>query len=349
MDKVKQANDAAIDRINHSRVLLIRAQAARQEIDEMDTNQKTIMYAGPEIEFKKMCDVMKQAIYGAIVYEGWAKDLHGAEVLAASGKIRFLPGADYGVAARGAGIVSPSMPVLVFRNANTGVHSKITIGDGFKQSLNFGSTTDETLMCLKWQEQTFAPILNEALTAVHGFDMAAFWAKQAGAGRNAAQALGDALTELLYATAHSDEEIEPLVDFIQKDTTFFLNVTFGVLKVLQDSINHIPYCSLVTNLCSNGVTYGFKLSCSDKWYQADCKDITGGFDPDKDLIIGDFYCGEMSKNEIHLMSSQDTAPLKGVELISKLPGIGLDGTTMVSLPFGPFKLALQDFNAKNMN
>ena len=55
--------------------------------------RRMLLHAGPPIAFEQMCGPMQGAVFGAILYEGWASDVEGARKLAASGKIalRALP------------------------------------------------------------------------------------------------------------------------------------------------------------------------------------------------------------------------------------------------------------------
>ncbi len=71
-----------------------------------------------------MCGPMQGAILGAILFEGWAQDVEEAHRLVSNGQIDFGSCHDYGAVGPMAGIVSPSMPVWIVRDAQHG-HSSI--------------------------------------------------------------------------------------------------------------------------------------------------------------------------------------------------------------------------------
>ncbi|MDD3422615.1 MAG: DUF1116 domain-containing protein [Bacilli bacterium] len=346
VELVKQANKVAIDKLKDSTIQLIRIRSAKTEVLELSSSTKTLLYAGAPIEFNAMCEVMKQAIYGAIIYENWAKDVHEAEILAASGEVRFLPSETFGFASRGAGIVSPSMPVLVFRNLNSGNHSKITVGQGFKESLDYGYNGSEVILKLKWIERVLQPILNAALVGVRGYNMTALFQKYPDGGREAAQQFGDDLSSLMNELKTDTDSVNEIIDFIQKDTTFYLNAQLATMKATIDSIKNTSFCSFLNSLTSNGVTVGIKLCSSEKWYTVPVKEIKGTFDLNKDLVIGDLYLGDITKDEVHTLANEDNAILFGAEIISSLPGIGFKKIEMVSIPPSVFRIMKREFDDK---
>ena len=88
-DRIDEANREAHRRIIAGEPVLVDVQSASQVIPNFP--ERTILHAGPPINWDRMCGPMQGAVAGAIVFEGWAADLEQATALAASGKVNFQP------------------------------------------------------------------------------------------------------------------------------------------------------------------------------------------------------------------------------------------------------------------
>ena len=107
--------------------------------------RRTILHAGPPIEWARMCGPMQGAIVGAVLFEGWAEDGDAAARLAASGKIAFAPCHDYGAVGPMAGVISPSMPVWAVRDLNGGRLAFSNLNEGLGKALRFGANGPEVI------------------------------------------------------------------------------------------------------------------------------------------------------------------------------------------------------------
>lgn len=124
---------------------------------------KKICHAGPPISWEKMCGPMRGAIIGAIVYEGWAKDIASAEIMAGSGQVEFAPCHHYGAVGPMAGILSPSFPVAIVENKNGGNKAYASLNEGLGKVLRMGANSDAVIEKLKWIKNILAPTLSEGL------------------------------------------------------------------------------------------------------------------------------------------------------------------------------------------
>jgi len=113
-DRITAANLEAHRRILASEPVLVDVQLARDAIPRLP--DRTILHAGPPIGWERMCGPMRGAVAGAIVFEGWAKDLDAATRLAASGEIRFEPNHHYDAVGPMTGMTTRNMAVLVVEN-----------------------------------------------------------------------------------------------------------------------------------------------------------------------------------------------------------------------------------------
>lgn len=125
--------------------------------------RRTILHAGPPIEWARMCGPMQGAIVGAVLFEGWAEDADRAARLAASGKIAFAPCHDYGAVGPMAGVISPSMPVWAVRDLNGGGLAFSNLNEGLGKALRFGANGAEVIERLRWMAKTLRPALAAGL------------------------------------------------------------------------------------------------------------------------------------------------------------------------------------------
>ncbi len=163
MDKrITDANNEAITRIQSSRVLLYDVQTAKVKLPFLQ-DKHTILHSGPPVEWENMCGAMRNAVFGAMVYEGWAADIKEAEALAGSGAVLFGSANENMAVGPMAGIISPSMPVFCFKNITFGNEAFVTINEGLGKTLRFGANDDTVIKRLIWIQNQLAPIIGEAL------------------------------------------------------------------------------------------------------------------------------------------------------------------------------------------
>jgi hypothetical protein len=113
--RIAAANAEALRRILAADPVWEDVRPAREIWPEMD--DRLLFHAGPPISWERMCGPMQGAVIGAILLEGWAADEAAARALADSGGVRFVPCHHYNAVGPMAGLVSPSMPMYVVRNA----------------------------------------------------------------------------------------------------------------------------------------------------------------------------------------------------------------------------------------
>lgn len=109
--RVSAANARAVERILAARPTLIDVQPAADVVPGL--GPRTILHAGPPTEWSRTCGPVRGAVIGAILFEGWADTPEAAQRLAEGGAIRFAPCHHFGAVGPMAGILCPSMPVVV--------------------------------------------------------------------------------------------------------------------------------------------------------------------------------------------------------------------------------------------
>ena len=112
--EVEAANRIAHERFLSAQPILMGVELARKAIPSL--GERTLLHAGPPIEWSRMCGPMQGAVIGAILYEGWAENQVLAYGLAASGEITFAPCHHFGAVGPMSGVISPTMPVWMVKN-----------------------------------------------------------------------------------------------------------------------------------------------------------------------------------------------------------------------------------------
>ncbi len=300
----EKANQEAITRIQKSLVHLVRIGQARYEIKELKDsgNHKALLHAGPPVAYRDMCSAMKNAIFGAIIYEGWAKNLHQAEVLANSGEIEYYSCNELGVVGPMSGVVSPSMPLYVFQNMTYGNYSRVTFNEGLGKTLSFGANDDSVIIRLKWIEKKLAPIMAATILLMGSVDVTTILARGIQMGDEAHNrntvCTGFFIRELapnMVRTNFAKEDIADVLAFLNGNDQTFLNISMGISKAIMDTIIGVSNCSLVSCLCSNGYEFGLRVAgCGTKWFTAPSPMAMGHYfegrsEKDASPVIGDSY------------------------------------------------------------
>lgn len=246
--------------------------------------ERTILHAGPPIEWARMCGPMQGAIIGAILYEGWAGDETAARRIAASGEISFEPCHHHAAVGPMAGIISPSMPLWIVENPVSGARAYSNFNEGLGKALRFGAFGDEVLGRLGWMKKTLAPAMRAALDSFDaGIELKPLMAQALIMGdevhnRNAAASglLFRKLASALVRAGVAVDDVADVLDFIAGNEHFFLNISMAACKLMLDSAHGIAGSSMVTAMSRNGVEFGIRVSgLGDRWFTAPANDIDG--------------------------------------------------------------------------
>ncbi|HEY7074472.1 MAG TPA: DUF1116 domain-containing protein, partial [Solirubrobacteraceae bacterium] len=131
------ANDEAVARLDAAQPLLVGVGTARDLLPGM--GDRTILHAGPPIEWPDMAGPLRGAIVGAALHEGLADTPEAAERRAARGDFEFAPCHERGAVGPMAGVVSASMPMCVVENATHGNRAFCTFNEGLGKVLRYGA------------------------------------------------------------------------------------------------------------------------------------------------------------------------------------------------------------------
>jgi hypothetical protein len=271
--RVASANAQAVERILAAKPMLVDIGRAADHLKGLGPRQ--ILHAGPPIAWTRMCGPMRGAVIGAILYEGWAATPEAAERLAGGGEVTFAPCHHFGAVGPMAGILSPSMPVVIVENAPGGTRAFATLNEGLGKVLRFGAYNKEVLDRLRWMNDTLAPALGQALRARGPVDLKNLTAQALQMGdechnRNvAATSLFARMMAPALVRTSPAEIAAKVLEFLEANNHFYLNLSMAASKATLDAAHGIAGSTVVIAMARNGVEVGVRMSgTGDAWFTA---------------------------------------------------------------------------------
>jgi len=315
-DKIARANAEAIKRLLAAKPVIKGIGKAIDVVPGMKENM--ILHAGPPVEWIKMCGPMRGAVIGGLIYEGLATNAQEAERLAASGKIAFEPCHHHAAVGPMAGVMTPSMPVWIIENETFGNRAYCTLNEGLGKVLRYGAYSVDVIDRLNWMREVLAPILTETIEAHGSINMKSLitQALQMGDEGHNRNRAGTSLfireiAPFLVRLDRPREEIAKVLEFLNGNDHFFLNLTMPTGKASLDAATNIEGSSLVTVMARNGTEFGIRVSgTGDQWFTAPAPMVDG-------LYLPGF-------------SAEDAAPDIGDSSITETTGYG--GFAMAAAP-----------------
>ena len=313
---IEAANAKAVERLLAAQPRLAGIGVAREALPRM--GRRTILHAGPPIEWARMCGPMRGAIVGAILFEGWARNAKQAQAMAARGGVQFAPCHHHSAVGPMAGIISPSMPVWIVKNAAHGNTAYSNLNEGLGKVLRFGANGPEVIARLKWMQKTLAPTLRAGLQRLGELELKPLMAQALHMGdevhnRNTAASalLIKRLVPALLKSGAPASDIAAVIEFIAANDHFFLNISMAACKSMLDAAHGVAGSSVVTAMARNGVDFGVRVSgLGKRWFIAPAP-----------VVKGLYFAG---------YSSADAAPDLGDSAITETAGVG--GFAMAAAP-----------------
>jgi hypothetical protein len=262
--RIAAGNARAVERILAAQPMLVDVRLASEVIEGF--GGRMLLHSGPPIEWAAMCGPVQGAAIGACLFEGWASTAEDARRLLDADKINFAPCHDQGAVGPMAGVLSPSMPVVVVENAAAGNRAFATLNEGLGKVLRFGAYDASVLDRLRWFVTTLGPALSNVLRAGGPIDLKAITAQalQMGdEGHNRNVAATSLFTRTIAPTVATslDGSVAPEVfAFLRANDHFFLNLSMAACKAGLDAAAGIDGSTVVTAMSRNGVDFGIRLS-----------------------------------------------------------------------------------------
>jgi hypothetical protein len=282
---IEAANREALSRFLKAEPVLVDVVRADTVLPNL--GERTILHAGPPIDWPRMCGPLRGAIQGAIVLEGWAPDLDAAEKLAAGGGISFAPNHERGAVGPMTGLITRSMPVLVVENKTFGNRAYCTLNEGLGKVMRFGGNDESVLARLRWLAADLGPALAAALKLAGGLPLKPLIARGLAMGdemhqRNVActSLFVRAMAPWLARAVPETEKLAKLLEFCGGNDQFFLNVAMAMGKAIADPAKGIARSTLVTAMCRNGTDFGIRVAgLGERWFVAPVEQPKGLYFP----------------------------------------------------------------------
>lgn len=284
-ETTSEANKRAIAAVQAVRPQLTRIRPAKEVVPGI-ADGRTLLHAGPPIEWERMCGPMRGALIGATLFEGWAQTPEQAESLLDKGQITVDPCHHHGAVGPMAGVLSPSMPVFIATDQSDGRLAFASLNEGLGKVLRFGAFDNEVITRLSWMRDVLGPVLDRTLEAYGPIDITSLIGQaltMGDEGHNRNVAATSLLTRRLAPTIAALEPTSDAIavlEFLAGNDHFALNISMASAKLSMDVANGIENSTLVTAMARNGVEFGLRVAGSgDEWFTTPVGPADGLFFP----------------------------------------------------------------------
>ncbi|MEM7041396.1 MAG: DUF1116 domain-containing protein [Pseudomonadota bacterium] len=273
-ESIEESNAEALRRLLAADPVLIDVVPAGEAIPSL--GDRTILHAGPPIDWDRMCGPMRGAVAGIAVFEGWAPDLKIAQTMAAEGMFGFEPNHHYDAVGPMTGMTTLGQPVMVVENRAFGNRAYCTINEGLGKVMRFGGNDEEVRARLRWLRDVLGPALGRALRGTNGIELKNIIARGLTMGDEMHQRNVGCSGLFLRAAAGplariglDHQDLADILDFIAGNDQFFLNVAMVMGKAIMDPVRDIDGSTIVTAMSRNGTDFGIRVSgTGDRWFTA---------------------------------------------------------------------------------
>jgi uncharacterized protein DUF1116 len=228
---------------------------------------QTLSHAGPPFADRRFIPKpVLHALAGSAVIEGWVKTFADGIAAILSGDIALLANHSIGIVSPMSGVVRPSQPLFVVRDAGgSGRVTYATLAEKGRRTLRFGCYDDDSVAGLARLENEIAPAVAGALPS-DGIAILPILADAIALGDDVHQRNVGGLLVLLRSLPKLDPETRV---FLADHPQFFLNFAMASAKLVLDGWSGIAGSSLVTAISRNGSTCGIRLAgTGDIWFEA---------------------------------------------------------------------------------
>jgi len=293
--RIEEANEEFLERVTSADPVLVDVAPAGDVYP--DFPDKTILHAGPPIEWDRMSGAQQGACVGIALFEGWASGPDEARRMLEEGAIRLEPNHHHSMVGPMAGTITPSMWVWVVENKAFGNRAGCRQVESRQQ---FGEYTPEALEGLEKWRDVWAPALQAAIRSLGGLPLKPIITKALQMGDElhnrtvaASSLFANAMAIPLLKSGLPEEQIIATLGYLGGHELLFLGISMAAAKAIADPARGIPFCTGVTAMARNGTEFGIQVSgLEDEWFTAPAPEVKGLFLPgyragDEGRDIGD--------------------------------------------------------------
>jgi hypothetical protein len=185
-----------------------------------------------------------------------------------------------------AGVISPSMPVIVVENEAFKNRAYSSLNEGLGKVLRYGANDGGVIARLHWLAETVAPTLAAAFRRSGGLDLTSIIAQALHMGdelhnRNkAATALFARAVAPFLVDARDTSTVSGIFRYLAETDVFFLNLVMAACKAALDPAAGIPHSTVVTAMARNGTEFGIRVAgTGNRWFTAPAPRVEGLYFP----------------------------------------------------------------------
>lgn len=270
-------------------------------------DQKIVLHSGPDCTFEELSSIHRKGVVGAALHEKWAVSREDAEDKFRRNEIKLGACNDHATVGAGAGILSPSMPVLICRDMHNGNEGYCLPFEGRSGLGVWGVYNDDVEATLQVIEKQFAPAVNQVLTEQGGIPVKGIIARSLQMNddihtRQTAAGL-ILLSEIAPKLMHSDldrEAITMCIEMFSSSERWFHPLGMASAMSTIRGLKGTEYSTVVTAICNGGVNTGLKVAAlGEQWFTAPAPMLTGSYlSPQWSEKDASPYCGDSTITEV---------------------------------------------------
>ncbi|HSF25984.1 MAG TPA: DUF1116 domain-containing protein, partial [Actinomycetes bacterium] len=275
---IDAANNEIIRRLDTGVPMLHEVRPAGEVVPGLDLDARVLLHCGPRIDWARVCDPLRRSMRAAVVAEGWADDVAGADRLLADGEVALEPANLHSAVVPMATSIGPSAPVFVVRmdEGDTTAYSAVNQGPG--NVAWFGRDTDEAIARLVLLRDVVGPALADVLASSGPLDVFSLAGQGVQMGDDVHMRTQASTNLFIRAMLPHLVELDaavrrPVAEFLSSNHLFFLNIAMAAAKSLTLWAEQVDGGSIITTMSRNGTDFGVRLAGSDTWHITDAPPI----------------------------------------------------------------------------
>src|SRR5712691_801107 len=277
-EEVEEANSKSVSRMMESEPLWVDVGNAEEKLS---MKGRTLLHAGPPIDWERASGPLRGAVIGASLYEEWAETPREAERMTERGEIALDCTHHHNAVGPMAGVISPSMPLYELVDEKHGTRTYSNMNEGIGKVLRYGAYGEDVIKRLKWMGSVLAPVLKATIEEER---------KESGRGVSLKPMISQALT--MGDDAHNRNnattsllirQVVPFMlksgldrkmlleaaKFMNENNFTALNLGMAAAKAMSLAAHDVPYSTLVTVMSRNGTDAGIWVSSlGNRWFTA---------------------------------------------------------------------------------
>jgi Protein of unknown function (DUF1116) len=268
---VDAANAEVLRRLDTGAPQLVGVRPAGEVVPAVDG--RMLLHCGPPIGYADAVDPLRRSMRAAVVAEGWADDVDGADRVLATGQVALEPANRHDACVPMVTAIGPSQPVWVVENAAGGNRAFAPVNQGPGETAWFGRDTPGAIERLRFLAAVAGPLLDDVARSRGPVDVMSLAGQALQMGDDVhirVQASSNLLLRdlLPHLMALEDPRRVDLARFLADNHLFFLTVAMAGARALTGWAMGVPHSSIVTTMTRNGSEFGVGLAGSSAWHLA---------------------------------------------------------------------------------